>query len=220
MAKPLDNQSDDTFDETVIPPRFDQGAVRGARRVVPITDETDEVTRTAALSQSWLRDSSPITFSKPSWTLALVITLALFVVAAGSVAVHRRASGPSPNHEGVSATASTVIDVESTGETKSRRRSESNGRSRAGAENGDDRNGYYAGQRIFIEGPDEGRGKDNRGEGRGEGERRDKDEKWKDREKEREKEGRGRGGDEYRKRFEKAEKDFRRIREMFKGGKD
>lgn len=201
MGRPWNNQADDPFDETVISPRFDQKAVSGARPVVPITVEReDEITHTAEQKFRQPRASSLISFPKPSWPLALVITLALFVVTAGAVVVKRRSSMPSQYQEPVSATAYAVIGGESVDDAQSSRRAERTvQRPGSRGRNDYDQGVYYSvvppGKVEPNRGRDEDRGKFEKGEGSGEEKRRDKEEKWRDKEKERGKDRRGKGRD-------------------------
>lgn len=203
MGTPRNNQSDSPFDETVISPRFDQKAISGARRVVPIADEQEEKTAFAATrSFNQPPASSPGFFSKPSWPLALALTLALAAIVTGAVKVHRQSSSPSQSQykEHVSAAASIVIEGEAEEGAGSTGRSESRGQ-RPGnrARNDYGRAGYYnalpPGKVELNERRIEDRGKYGKGESRGEEKRAYKEDRWRDREKERGKGRRGKGGD-------------------------
>lgn len=196
MTKPWDNQAVDPFDETLPSPRFDQKAVNSARPVVPIKDELeDEMTLTAAQNFRRPRGASFISFWKPSWPLALVITLALAVVATGAVVMKRQSTMPSQNEEPVPATAFAVIGGESDEDVQLSRRAERTvQRPRSRGRNDYDQGIYYGalppGKEELNKGRDEGRGKFEKGEDRGEEKRKDKEEKRRDKEKERGKERR------------------------------
>lgn len=201
MRKPWNNQADDTFDETLISPRFDQKAISDARPVVPITaGREDEMTLTAARNFRRARVSSLISFPKPSWPLALVLSLTLFVVAVGAITIKRRSSLPSQNQAPASATAYGLIGGESD-ETARPARSDGSARRRTEGRggNGYDRHDYYgvlpARGAEPDKGRDEDRGKFEKERGRGEEKRKDKADKGRDREKGHGKGKPGKGGD-------------------------
>jgi hypothetical protein len=201
MTKPRNHQADGPYDETVISPRFDRKAVSHARRVVPIAGAREvEMGGTAARSFQRRRTSSNVPFSRPSWPLALLITLALVAVAAGAVAIKRQSSTPSQYQEPASATAYAVIAGELDEDVRATRSAGSprlKPRSRVRHDYG--RDGYYnvlsPGKAELNEGRGEGRGKFEKGEGRGEEKRGGKEDKWRDKEKGRGKGHRGKGVD-------------------------
>lgn len=224
MRESWSNQANEPFEETLVPPRFDERATLGARRVVPITGEAEEVTRTAVRTSDKPWMSTLTSFPKLSWPLALIITFGLVAAIAGAVTIHRSLSSTSQNQETVAVPSSTVSAGESDEDASSRSVEKTGRTSRARAERRNDQTDDDVGRPVWKAWPEEGHGedreKDNKGEGRGEDKRRDKEDKWREREKEREKEKRGKDGDEYRKRFERAERDLSRIREFRKGKKD
>jgi hypothetical protein len=191
---------DNLFEDTLVQPRFDLKAINGARRVVPITDEMkEEPSPRAAESFYKPRISSLISFSKPSWPLALAITLALVSIATGATALHRRLSSPSQYQAPVSVVAFTVIAGESDEDARPGRRMESDSRRPGERARNDYRSEYYSvlppAKVELNKGRVEDRGKYERVEERGEAKRRDKEDKWRDKEKERGKGRRGKGGD-------------------------